>query len=349
MRALLIGGTGFIGSFLAPELQRRGVDVAVLTRGRSTNARAGGLTPISGDRNRLADSAGAIRGFAPDVVIDLVLSSGRQARAMLDVVRGLASRVVALSSMDVYRACGVLHGLEEGPLEPVPLTETSALRTKLSTYPPEQLTMLQGVYGWVDAEYDKIPVERAVLENPDMPATVLRLPMVYGPGDPLHRLWPLVTRMDDGRPAILMSTGMAQWRAPRGFVGNVAAAIALAATSEKAAGRIYNVGEQPSYSELEWARLVADAIGWNGEFIQLPSDQMPAHLRMPGNTDQHWSVDSTRIRTELGYTESVALESAIAQTIAWERANPPTVPLAVVDYAAEDDAIAAARGGVARR
>lgn len=349
MRALLIGGTGFIGSFLAPELRRRGVDVAVLTRGRSRNAGAADLTRIIGDRNRLADSADGIRDFAPDVVIDLVLSSARQARDMLAVMRGVASRVVALSSIDVYRACGILHGLEEGPLEPVPLTETSALRTKLSTYPPEQLVKLQQVYGWVDAEYDKIPVERAILENPDLPATVLRLPMIYGPGDPLHRLWPLVKRMDDRRPAILMGTGMAQWRAPRGFVGNVAAAIALASTSDKAAGRVYNVAEQPSYTELEWARFVATATGWTGEFLLLPPDELPAHLHMPGNTDQHWSADSTRLRTELGYAEPVGLESAIAQTVAWERTSPPTVPLAVIDYAAEDAAIAGARGDVATR
>ena len=38
MRALLIGGTGFIGSYLTPELQRLGARVAVLTRGRSANA-----------------------------------------------------------------------------------------------------------------------------------------------------------------------------------------------------------------------------------------------------------------------------------------------------------------------
>lgn len=50
MRALLIGGTGFIGSYLTPELQRLGADVAVLTRGRSGNPGPEGLTRITGDR-----------------------------------------------------------------------------------------------------------------------------------------------------------------------------------------------------------------------------------------------------------------------------------------------------------
>jgi uncharacterized protein YbjT (DUF2867 family) len=47
--------------------------------------------------------------------------------------------------------------------------------------------------------------------------------------------------------------GWASWRAPRGYVENVAAALALAATDERATGRIYNVAEWPAYSELDWA------------------------------------------------------------------------------------------------
>jgi nucleoside-diphosphate-sugar epimerase len=343
MRILLIGGNGFIGSFLVPELQRLGADVAVLSRSRSGLAAPAGLTRITGDRKLLRNSVPEIEAFAPDVVIDLVLSSGRQAEALMTLMVGLTSRVVALSSMDVYRACGILHGLEEGPLEPVPLTEESALRTKLSTYPPAQIAALQQIFGWLDDEYDKIPVERAILGHPKLSATVLRLPMIYGPGDSLHRLWPLVKRMDDNRPAILLSTTGAAWRAPRGFVANVAHAIALAATSEKAAGRVYNVAEQPSFSELEWGKRVARVMGWKGEFIILPPDEMPSHLHMPGRLEQHWAVDSSRIRSELGYSERVPLDTAIAETVAWQRAHPPTAPLARFDYAAEDVAIAAAR------
>jgi hypothetical protein len=37
----------------------------------------------------------------------------------MEASRGVARRIVAVSSIDVYRACGVLHGTEEGPLEPV--------------------------------------------------------------------------------------------------------------------------------------------------------------------------------------------------------------------------------------
>jgi nucleoside-diphosphate-sugar epimerase len=337
MRVLLIGGNGFIGPHVAAALERDGHDVVLFHRRPSANA---ARREIVGDRQRIYEHRDQLRALGADVVVDLILSSGRQARELIEVFRGAARRVVAISSCDVYRACGVLHGSEPGPLEPVPLTEASPLRTKLQTYPPDRIKMLQQVFGWLDDEYDKIPVEREILADPRLPGTVLRLPMVYGPGDALHRLMPIVKRVADGRRVILLEEKLARWRAPRGYVENVAAAIVLAATDDRAAGRIYNVGEKENLSELEWAQRVAAVAGWTGEFVLLPADRMPAHLLMPGNTEQHWSTDTTRIRTELGYREPIAQEEAIRRTIEWERANPTSSSPHAFDYPAEDAALA---------
>jgi len=335
MRVLLIGGNGFIGPHVAAALERDGHDVVVFHRRPSANAIR---REIVGDRQRLPDFRDELRALRADVVVDLILSSGRQARELIDVFRGATSRVIAISSCDVYRACGVLHGSEPGPLEPVPLTEESPLRTKLQTYPPDRIKMLQQVFGWLDDEYDKIPVEREILADAQLPGTVLRLPMVYGPGDALHRLLPIVRRIDDGRRVILFEEKLARWRAPRGYVENVAAAVAGAATNERAAGRVYNVAEPENLSELEWAQRVAAVAGWTGEFVLLPAERIPAHLLMPGNTEQHWSTDTTRIREELGYREPIAQEEAIRRTIEWERANPTSSSPHAFDYPAEDTA-----------
>jgi len=334
MRILLIGGSGFIGPHVARALEQQGHDVVVFHRG-TTPAR----NQIVGDRRALGDHADVLRAAAPDVVVDLILSSGTQARELMRLFRRATNRVVALSSCDVYRACGVLHGSEPGGLEPVPLTESSALRTKLQTYPPDRIKMLQQVFGWLDDEYDKIPVEREILGDPELPGTVLRLPMVYGPGDPLRRFLPVVKRVDDRRPAILFEEKHASWRGPRGFVENVAAAVALAVVDNRAAGRVYNVGETESLTELEWAERIASAAGWSGRLVTLPAERMPPHLLMPGNTDQHWTIDTTRIREELSYREPVAQADAIRRTIEWERANPTESSPHAFDYDAEDAAL----------
>jgi len=339
MRLLLIGGNGFIGRFVGAALQRQGHAVAIFHRGSA--AAPAGVDEICGDHNQIAACAQDLKRFAPDVVIDLVLSSGTQAEELMNVFRGVARRVVMLSSMDVYRAVGISQGTESGPLDEGPLTEESELRRCLHLYPPEVLQVMSTIFTWVTDDYDKIPAERTVMNDPELPGTVLRLPMVYGPGDPLHRFYPVVKRVADGRRHILFPETLAAWRSPRGYVENVAVAIALAATDDRAARRIFNVCEEPSFSELEWARKIASETRWEGEFVVLPEERTPRHLLKPGNAAQHWTASSARIRQELGYEEPVALDEAIRRTIAWQRENAPAVEfLAQFDYAAEDAAVA---------
>ncbi len=171
----------------------------------------------------------------------------------------------------------------------------------------------------------------------------MRLPFVYGPRDPLRRLFGVIKRVDDGRKVLLLDRAVAQWRAGRGYVENVAAAIAVSVTSDRAAGRVYNVAEQQVFSELEWTTKVAQAAGFKGEIKVVPSALCPAHLKMPGNLDQHWVPDTSRIRSELNYDELVPLEAALKSSIAWERANPPQqIDPRKLDYAAEDACLASA-------
>ena len=339
MRILLIGGNGFIGRFAVAALKQQGHALAVFHRG--TTSAPDGVDEIQGDRNQLKTSTQEMKRFAPDVVIDLVISSGAQAEELMDIFRGATQRVVMLSSIDVYRAVGILHGTEGGPLQEVPLTEESELRLCLHPYPAESLQLLRKIFAWVTDDYDKIPAERVVMNDRKLPGTVVRLPMVYGPGDPLRRFYPVVKRIADGRRHIILPETLAAWRSPRGYVENVAAAIALVATDDRATGRIYNVCEEPSFSELDWAGKIANEMGWEGEFVVLPVERTPRHLLKPGNAAQHWTASSARIRRELGYLEPVAIEEAIRQTIQWERANPPDAAfMAQFDYPAEDTAAA---------
>jgi nucleoside-diphosphate-sugar epimerase len=343
MKALMIGGSGFIGRFVVSKLQESGHAVTIFHRGSA--APLPGVEQIQGDRKHLREYRREFQNRNFDVVIDMILSSGEQATDLMEIFRGLAGRVVAPSSMDVYRAWGIFYGLETGVLQPMPVTEESDLRSKPVAYPPEMLQRVQQIFPWMTEAYDKIAVENAVLGAHDPAGTVLRLPMVYGPNDPLHRLHFLLKRIDDGRKYILFADDVAALRTPRGYVENVAHAIFLAAVSGQAAGRIYNVAEQTAFSELEWAGKAAEIAGWKGEFVVLPHDRTPKHLWMPGNTAQHLVGSSDRIRNELGYLEPISLEESLRRTIEWERRHPPQNPMAVFDYQAEDAAVSAFKAG----
>jgi nucleoside-diphosphate-sugar epimerase len=339
MHILVIGGTGFIGPHVVRQLSRRGHQIAVLHRGGRTADLPKDVQTFLGDRSTLPENSD-VRRFAPEIVVDMILSSGPQAQALMQIFRGLAMRVVAISSMDVYRAIGLVHGTESGPLQPLPLTETSELRSTPHPYSPESLKMMRKIFDWADDAYDKIPVERVVLSDPQLPGTVLRLPAVHGRGDPLHRFFPYLKRMDDRRPKIIFWDELAAWRWSRGYVENVAAAIALAATADAAAGQIYNICEEPALSELEWAKKVAALVRWNGEFVLLPRERTPQHLLLLRRADQHWVASSQKIRDQLGFHDPVPLDEAVRLTVEWERAHPPQIDPRQFDYAAEDAALA---------
>jgi len=339
MRILVIGGTGFIGPFVVRDLVEQGHAVAVFHRGNAKPVLPHSVRRIVGDRNDLATHQAEFEQFAPDVVLDFLLSDDRQAQALMARVRGLTKRVVAVSSQDVYRAYEVLLKKTPGPLQEMPITEDSELRTLLHPYDREHLRRSQAAFSWVTEDYDKIPVERVILGDSAIPGTMLRLPMVYGPSDPLHRFFATLKRMDDGRATILIQEDFTRFIPPRGYVEDVAAAIALAAVSDRAAGKIYNIATEQNFSELEWARKIGDAVGWKGSILPVPADKIPAHLRMPVNAEQNWIVSSKRIREELGFVEPVSLETGIQRTIEWERANPPAIDPKLFDYAAEDEAL----------
>jgi nucleoside-diphosphate-sugar epimerase len=332
MQILVIGGTGFTGPAVIRQLVVAGHQVTALHRGRSAANLPGVAKVLRGNRDNLRSMANDFKRLAPDVVIDLICYNETEATGLIEAFGGLARRVVVMSSQDVYQAYGCLLGLEKGEPARAPLTEDAPLRT--SRYPYRQFNERQEK--WI-YHYDKILVEQIVMSDAQLPGTVLRLPCVYGPRDHRQRTLEYLKRMDDRRDAILLGERRAQWRWTRGYVENVAAAIALAATDERAANRIYNVGEAQALSEIEWARAIAAAAGWTGEFLVVPDDQMPEPLRAPYNLEHHLAVDTSRIQCELDYTEPVSRNEALLQTVAWQRANPPAqVDARAFDYAAED-------------
>lgn len=277
MRVLIIGGTRFIGAHTAKQLVELGADVTVFHRGQSTNR-------ILPRVRHICDSSAAypVTNFPNevttedwDVVIHMVMMGEADARAATQALAGRTGHLLMISSGDVYRAYGRLTGKEPGPVEPLPLIESAPLRTVLYLY-----------RGWeksLDAyahDYEKILAEKVVCEADNLPWTILRLPKVYGPED------------NSDLATIYGFANQPHWRWTHGYVGNVAAAIALAATNSAALGRIYNAGEMHTPTMGE-------------RLAQLPP--AGSAMKSPPSFDYAQSIvfDTGLIRTELGYREIV--------------------------------------------
>jgi nucleoside-diphosphate-sugar epimerase len=340
MRILVIGGTGFVGPHILRRLVDRGHEVLSFHRGHTEADLPPEVMHLHDDRERLADHRSDFARFAPEVVLDTRPLTEDQARTVMKTLVGIARRAVVLSSGDVYRAYGLLQGTETGPPEPIPIAEDAPLRQRLYPYRGETLRAPDDPMRWLD-NYEKILVERVAMEEPNLPGTVLRLPMVYGPGDEARRLLPYLKRMDDGRPAILLEKVRSQWLWARGYVENIAEAVVSAVLNDRAAGRVYNVSETHDMTEAEWVREVARVVGWRGQVIAVAGDRLPLRLRIRGNFEQHLIYDTTRIREELGYAEGLARTEAIRRTVDWERSHPSDqLDPQEFDYVAEDAVLA---------
>ena len=330
-RILVLGGTGFIGRHVVAGLAADGHWVAVFHRGHTTSDLDESVHRILGDRRSLGDHAQELRAFQPRVVIDMIGYTEIEARTAAETFRGVAERTVVVSSQDVYRAFDRFRRLAAEPVEPVPYGEDAPLRERMYPYRGRD----EGQDAWV-RDYDKILVERAARERGGPAVTVLRLPMVYGPGDRQHRILPYLKRMDDDRPAILLEEGQASWRWTRGFAVDVGAAIVRAATDERAAGRTYNVGEADPLTEADWVRAIGRAAGWSGDVVAVPAGLWPASRTGAVDWAQSLVADTSRVRRELGLEETVGRERGLRQTVEWERENPPLLDPMQFDYAADD-------------
>ncbi len=333
MRVLVIGGTRFVGRHVVEELNRRGHQVTVFHRGAHEAAWEFPVAHLHGERRELAARTA---GVAFDALIDMHAMNDRDSRWVVDAFRGRVAHSVHVSSMDVYRAWEAVQ--TGGPAtDAVPLGEEAPLRPTLYLYRGKHPGMEQ---------YDKILMERTVLgAGSGFPATVVRLPMVYGPHDGQRRERMFLRRILDGVP-IVMGGGSA-WLWHRVFAKEAARAIVLAAESDQAPGHVFNVGEPVVLTMYQWAEAIGRAAGIAADIRLVPDAVLPKHLAFLSTQQQHMVADTTKIRHLLGYAEEMAPDACMQASVTWHLANPADAGVDdPVAYQAELRAEAAALRGL---
>ncbi|MBA3662277.1 MAG: NAD-dependent epimerase/dehydratase family protein [Gammaproteobacteria bacterium] len=337
MRVLIIGGNKFIGPYVVQTLHKTGHEIILFNRGQTKHTFPFPVASIQGDRNDLTLFQNQLLAFHPDIVIDMIPYTERNAEQVGNIFHGKVKRVVIISSCDVYQAYDRLWNVTTDQLISTPLKEQSALRDNFYPY-RKILSAKSGDWGY---DYEKILVENTIRSYVDLNSTILRLPMVYGPGDH-SRIYPYLKRIDDARP-ILLDENKANWRSSRGYVEDMANAVVLAALDTRTGNRIYNVAEKEMYSELEWINRIAEITGKRYEIKELPHEKLPEHLQEPLAWEQDLTLDTQSIRDELNYKELYSSEIALQKSIDWLRTQKPdNIDDRSFNYDAEDIALAEA-------
>ncbi|MDX1666717.1 MAG: NAD-dependent epimerase/dehydratase family protein [Saprospiraceae bacterium] len=293
MKILVIGGTGFIGARIVDRLLHRGAELCLVHRGNTPAVRAGEVWEILADRSDLDRHYAKIGDWSPECIIDTIAYTTADAWSLLRLLEHIpAARAVLLSSGDVYRAYDCFLGRAEG-IEESPIAEEAPLRAKLFPYRGEESE--GDKFDALAYHYDKIPVE-FMLRGSSAPTTILRLPAVYGEGDPHDKLGQYLNPMLRGDDELWVDREKASWRWSRSYVENLAEDIAEAAWSVKDAFETFNLGPETSPTEMEWIEKLKDISGWEGRVVVKDKRELPESQRESGRFVQDMYLDASKWR-----------------------------------------------------
>ncbi|MGA0083293.1 MAG: dTDP-glucose 4,6-dehydratase [Candidatus Nanopelagicales bacterium] len=152
---------------------------------------------------------------------------------------------------------------------------------------------------------------RAYNRTHKLDTVITRCSNNYGQYQFPEKVMPLfITNIIEGKKVPLYGNGLnvRDWL----HVDDHCRGIALALTKGKS-GEVYNIGGGTELTNVELTHKILDAMSVGKEFIQPVEDRKGHDLR--------YSVDITKINTQLGYAPQVNFEEGLAQTINWYKNN----------------------------
>jgi nucleoside-diphosphate-sugar epimerase len=304
MDVFIVGGTGLISTGITRQLDDRGHDVTLFTRGETDPAvpvPVPDADRLRGDRNDTDRLSTAIREAEPDCVIDMVCFDAEQARDAVEAVAPHCDRYVFCSTVDVYHR----------PVARNPVTESARRYPNVSDYGRNKANAEDVFFN--------------AHETGRLDVTVLRPWNTYGEGGSLVHTFGLGTgylaRIREGKPIVVHGDGTGLWGpchrddVARAFVGAV--------ETPEAAGRAYNVTSEETATWNEYHRTVADALDApEPELVHVPTDllceALPEQTRMLRDHFQYSTVfDSSRARRVLGVQYTVEFETGVRRVVDW--------------------------------
>ena len=318
-RALVVGGTRFIGRHTVGEFLDAGYDVTIFNRGTHENPFAGDdrVEHVEGDRTVEGELRRAALEVDPDVVVDCVAYHPGEVRVACEAFAD-ADAYVYVSSGAAYGADRIPKREDETPLESC--SAEQAVDDSYETYGPRK------------AEGDRAVREAATR---GVNATSVRPPAVYGPHDYTERFDYWIDRIERHDRVVVPGDGTNLRHLV--YVGDVASAIRTVA-EEGTPGEAYNVGDGHAPILREWVELIAEACETTVEPVFAgPRELGAAELELadfPLYRPYPHLLSTAKLRS-LGW-RATDHETALAATVADHRDSDRTAREEGPDRAAEE-------------
>ena len=252
MRALVLGGSSFVGGRLVRRLLANGDDVTTLNRGR-TGVTMDGVDTLIADRRDITSMRQALAGTEWDALYDvsgyIMATDAENFTGLIDLVDGSVGRYIYVSSVMAYAQSGLF-----------PWTEDFAQRDE----PPT-------TYGGFKVFAENLLSERH--RSTGLPATIARPAAIYGPENNIFDMESaMFLRLRAGRPVLLPHGGLVT--GSFGHVDDFVDALTTMATAEAAIGETFNVTGSGVTAET-YVKTLADIVGVEPEILHVPDSMLP--------------------------------------------------------------------------
>ena len=310
MKALVTGGNGFIGSFLAERLLQKGHAVRCLVRSTS-NLRWIKNLPVDffyadlGEPGLLQEAVKEMDWVFHLAGLTKAKSESEFFRVNVDGTKNLL--VASQNSLSLKKFIFISSQAAGGP------SASAALKTEFDESNPIS------IYG-----KSKRAAEQAVLEfGRKFPVTIIRPPSVYGPRE--AEIFKIFKIINSG---ILPVIGGGAHKISVVHVFDLIKGILLAAENSAADGKIFYISGDGAYSWYEIEMLIASAlrrrviplaipffileiIRWLKINPMLNKDKI-AEIRQ-----KYWLCDNRRAKQEMGFTPEISLAQGLHETAEW--------------------------------
>jgi len=308
MRVLFIGGTGIISTACTQLAAERGIDLTLVTRGRSGAKLPESVKTLNVDMEDAAGVSQALASHEFDVVVDWIAFTPEQIERDIKLFRGRTGQYIFISSASAYQK----------PSRHYLITESTPLANPFWQY-----------------SRDKIACEdrlmRAYREE-DFPITIVRPSLTYGDTqitlaiNSWEKSYTAVDRMRRGKKVIVPGDGSSLWVIThnsdfaKGLVGLLG--------HPQAIGHAFHITSDEVMTWDQYYEIVAEAAGVEAEIIHIPSDFIGACFpdKLGGlKGDKAVSVvfDNTKIKRFVpGFCATVPFAAGIRRTLEWFDGDP---------------------------
>jgi nucleoside-diphosphate-sugar epimerase len=321
MKALVLGGSQFVGLHTVRELVGRGHDVTVLNRGRTEVRLPDGVERLVADRRDGESMRAALAGRDWDAVFDvsgfIMVAMGADAADLVELLDGRVGAYVYTSSIMAYAPSGMFPWDEGFP------------------------TVDEGpnTYGGFKRAIEESLLERHARTG--FPASVVRPAAIYGPDNNIYDMeMACFLRLLRGLPIILPHDGLVT--GSYGHVDDLCRAMVDMATHPEAPGEIFNITAE-GVTANEYVSVLAEIVGRPADVVYLPSKYVgklakPAYGHLFGAL-HHAVLSIAKAQERLGFQPEYDFRNGHAQTFEWfmgaeldATEKPPVDPLWFASY-----------------